>query len=78
VAAGGIIAALGRADLSPEARAALVLYESLGAQRATLLQSSSSALELLERGYADDVALCLAEDASQVACRLENAAFRAV
>jgi phosphosulfolactate phosphohydrolase-like enzyme len=54
-----------------------VALESLGAQRHHILEGCCSALELLERGCGDDVALCLTEDASDVACRLQQGAFRA-
>ena len=75
VAAGGIIAAFDLPNLSPEARAAASVYDGLGTQRSSVLRSCSSALELLERGFAEDVELCLAEDVSSVACRLEQGAF---
>lgn len=75
VAAGGVVSALGRADASPEARAAALAYEGLGAQRARVLAECGSAVELRERGFADDVALCLQEDASRIACRLEGDRF---
>ncbi|MGQ2999697.1 MAG: hypothetical protein ACT6R4_37295, partial [Variovorax sp.] len=59
----------------PEACAAALAYEGLGAQRARVLAACGSAVELRERGFVDDVALCLQEDASRIACRLEGDRF---
>ena len=73
--AGGIVAALDRADASAEARAAALAYEALGADRHAALGDCASARELVERGFAADVALCLDEDASGVAARLEGDCF---
>lgn len=75
VGAGGIVSALGRRDASPEARAAAMVYDGLGSQRHEALSVCSSAVELTERGFAQDVALCLEEDVSNVACRLEGDRF---
>ncbi len=73
--AGGIVAALGRADASAEARAAAAMYEALGAGRRAVLADGASARELAERGFAADVALCLDEDASDVSARLVEDCF---
>lgn len=75
VGAGGIVAALGRPDLSAEARAAALLHESLGATRRATLADCASARELVERGFGADVDLCLDEDASDVAARLADDRF---
>ncbi len=75
VGAGGIVAALARADASPEARAAALAYEALGDDRRAALGDCASARELVERGFAADVALCLDEDASDVAARLVQDCF---
>ncbi|MEO5687635.1 MAG: 2-phosphosulfolactate phosphatase [Burkholderiaceae bacterium] len=75
LAAGGIASALDRRDASPEARAAALAYDGLGTQRRSALEACSSALELTERGFAVDVALCLEEDVSRVACRLDGDRF---
>jgi 2-phosphosulfolactate phosphatase len=75
VGAGGIVSALGRADASPEARAAASLYESLGDARHATLADCASARELVERGFGRDLELCLAEDASDVAARLDQDRF---
>lgn len=75
--AGGIVAALGRADASAEARAAALAYESLGEARRSTLADCASARELVERGFGADVDLCLDEDASDVAARLVDDRFDA-
>ena len=75
VGAGGIVAALGRADTSAEARAAALLYESLGEARRATLADCASARELVERGFGRDIDLCLDEDASDAAARLVDDRF---
>ncbi|MDO6407204.1 2-phosphosulfolactate phosphatase [Pantoea phytobeneficialis] len=70
VAAGGIIAALGERCRSPEAEMSLAAYQSARQHDFAALRQCSSALELIERGFATDVDLCLAQDKSQVACQL--------
>ncbi len=75
LAAGGLVSALGRADASPEARAAALAYDGLGTARGQALAACGSALELIERGFAGDVALCLEENVSRTACRLEGDRF---
>ncbi len=78
IAAGGIVSALGRMDMSPEARAAAMAYEGMGESRLETLKACSSANELTERGFGGDVALCLEADASPVACHLQAGHFTAV
>jgi 2-phosphosulfolactate phosphatase len=78
VAAGGVVAALAREDLSPEARAAALAFVALGERRRTALGACSSAVELTERGFDSDVQLCLEEDVSDVASRLVDGFFQAV
>jgi 2-phosphosulfolactate phosphatase len=75
LAAGGVVSALERADSSPEARAAAMAWEQFGAQRRDALMQCGSAIELIDRGFAGDVDLCLEEDVSAVACRLEGDHF---
>ncbi len=77
LAAGGIVSALVRDDAAPEARAAALAYEGLAEQRMSAMAVCSSAVELAERGFEQDVKLCLEEDASPVACRLEGDRFTA-
>ncbi len=72
IGAGAIVAALGRDDLSPEARAAVAAHEAMGTG---VLATCGSALELVERGFAPDVAACLDEDASPRACILRGAGY---
>ena len=75
VGAGGIVAALRRPGASPEARAAALTYEALGVQRGATLADCASARELVKRGFAADVALCLDEDVSDGCARLEGDCF---
>ncbi|MDI9334814.1 MAG: 2-phosphosulfolactate phosphatase [Cytophagales bacterium] len=75
LAAGGFVSALARSDVSPEARTASFAYDALGANRSKAFSACGSAVELTERGFAGDVALCLEENISHVACRLEGDRF---
>ncbi|WP_312688748.1 2-phosphosulfolactate phosphatase [Kosakonia sp.] len=75
LAAGAIIAALGRESMSPEARAAMAAFNAC---RQEDLYHCSSANELVARGFADDVALCLATDVSPYACRLSDGCYQPV
>lgn len=78
LAAGGLVQALNRQDLSPEARLAVQAYAALSpAERREALAACGSAQELVERGFAADLALCWEEDASDLACRLDGDCFRA-
>jgi phosphosulfolactate phosphohydrolase-like enzyme len=74
-AAGGIVSKLGRRDTSPEAHVAASAFEQLASQREAVLRSCAPAMELTERGFAGDVALCLEEDVRSVACRLVGGRF---
>lgn len=69
-AAGGIIAALGRDNMSPEAHAAVAAYQYHKKHNLELLHQCSSATELRQRGFEEDIALCLEVDPSQRECRL--------
>ena len=75
LAAGGLVSALGRVRASPEARAAALVYEGFVPHRSQALAACGSALELTERGFAADVALCLEENVCRVACRLAGDCF---
>lgn len=75
VAAGGIIAALGERQRSPEAEMALAAYQSAREQDFASLFQCASALELVERGFAADVDLCLSVDITQHASRLVDNFF---
>lgn len=70
VAAGGLIAALGRRTLSPEAETAVAAWHYHQAADFASLHRCSSASELIQRGFVDDVALCLALDTGTQACYL--------
>ncbi|NMP29284.1 hypothetical protein GW590_20760 [Rahnella sp. SAP-1] len=71
-AAGGIAAGLRGKQLSPEAQAAAVLYQHSDLSR---LKDCGSARELIGRGFARDVDLCLQQNVSSLACILKNDAF---
>jgi len=75
VAAGGIIAGIGRENYSPEAQAAVAVWQHYQKQNLAPLRECSSALELIQRGYDQDVDLCLERDKSEKACRLWGDAF---
>ncbi len=75
IAAGGLVTLLDRPDASPEARAAAFAWQGLGTGRRDALMRCGSAVELIERGFAGDVELCLDENVSRVACRLEDDHF---
>lgn len=72
--AGGIISHLSERNLSPEAQAAAATFRALSTDS---LRQCGSALELIERGFAADVDLCLATDVDGRACRLQNDHFSA-
>ena len=71
-AAGGLIARLHNRKLSAEAHAARGVYQNLTLAE---LADCGSACELRRRGFAADVALCLQEDVSDFACRLQGEYF---
>jgi 2-phosphosulfolactate phosphatase len=72
--AGAILAALpGRP--SPEARAAIAAFEDARGQLADALGQCPSGRELIERGFASDVALAAQLDASATAPRLRDGAY---
>lgn len=75
LAAGGLVSALKRSSVSPEARMAALAYDALGSTRGGAFATCGSAIELTERGFAGDVALCLEENVSHIACRLEGDCF---
>lgn len=77
VAAGGIIAALARSP-SPEAAAALASWDQSRAQHFKPLFACSSAQELIARGFAADVDLCLEVNGSVHANQLRGNAYQAV
>ncbi len=70
--AGGIISRLSERNLSPEAQAAVATFRALSTD---VLRQCGSALELIERGFAADVDLCLTTDVDDKACRLHNDHF---
>ncbi|MGO4744914.1 2-phosphosulfolactate phosphatase [Serratia quinivorans] len=72
LAAGGIIAHLLERNLSSEAQTAAAIFQTLPL---AVLRQCSSAHELIERGFAADVELCLAMNADDKACRLQDDHF---
>lgn len=78
VAAGGIISAMGRENRSPEAQAAVATWQYYQNENFELLQSCSSALELTQRGFNEDVEPCLEIDKSQKECRLWGDAYMTI
>lgn len=78
IGAGAILAALaGSASLSPEARAAVAAFESARPALASLLADCASGRELIDRGFAGDVELAAAHDATGVVPILRDGAFAA-
>ena len=75
LAAGAIIAALGKRKLSPEAQAAKAAFQG---GDFSALRHCASASELHARGFSADVELCLALDASHRACALIDNAYRSL
>jgi len=69
VAAGGIIAAIGRDRCSPEAEGAVSAWHQ---QNRFSLRECASALELQQRGFQEDVELCLELDSATRVCRLHG------
>lgn len=70
VAAGGIIEALGRKSVSPEALTAVAAYRYHQEHHLSLLHDCASAAELRERGFKEDVPLSLDVDAGKLECRM--------
>ncbi|WP_370545781.1 2-phosphosulfolactate phosphatase [Edwardsiella tarda] len=70
VAAGGIIAAMGRRNCSPEALAAVAAWQFYQQQRLIPLYACASARELQARGFRNDVKLCLESDVARLSCQL--------
>lgn len=68
-AAGGIIAAIGRDRCSPEAEGAVAAWQQLNLLS---LRECASALELQQRGFQEDVDLCLELDSAMRACQLQG------
>ncbi|WP_029569091.1 2-phosphosulfolactate phosphatase [Pantoea ananatis] len=75
VVAGGIIAALERNSLSPEAQTAVAAWHAHQLQDFTALFHCSSATELIQRGFPEDVTLCLTKDAARRPCFLSGEYF---
>ncbi|WP_442797046.1 2-phosphosulfolactate phosphatase [Pantoea vagans] len=68
-AAGGIIAAIGHDRCSPEAAGAVAAWQQLNLLS---LRECASALELQQRGFQEDVDLCLDLDSATRVCQLQG------
>lgn len=77
VAAGGIISYLAEKTWSPEARVAASAYRQNSPYGLSTLGECASALELAEKGFAEDVELCLNLNVSELACCLNQDAYTA-
>lgn len=75
VVAGGIIAALAQRTLSPEAQTAVAAWHAHQSQNFAALFHCASAVELIQRGFPDDVTLCLTKDAARQPCFLTGEYF---
>jgi 2-phosphosulfolactate phosphatase len=73
----GAIAAGLPGSRSPEAEAAVAVFESMASRLAGVLPSCVSGRELVERGFSRDVELAAALDVDDVAPELVEGAFRA-
>lgn len=73
IGAGAILSGLGRARLSPEAEAAVAVYDRLGASG---VAGCASASELALAGYADDVRWAADQDVSTTVPVLHQGAFQ--
>lgn len=77
--AGAVLSALlgivPAADLSPEARAAVALFDALRPDLASVLRTCVSGQELIDRGYADDVEVAAELDGSVVVPLLVDGRF---
>ncbi len=76
IGAGAILACLDGAR-SPEAAAAIAVFESVRAHLPETLESSVSGRELIGRGFEDDVGLASELDSDNVAPRLRDRAYAA-
>lgn len=75
VGAGAVIAAMGSASLSPEARAAVAAFEAARGDLLGMLEASSSGRELMDRGFGQDVATAAEFDATDLVPVLREGAF---
>jgi 2-phosphosulfolactate phosphatase len=73
--AGAVLSALGLHDASPEARQAASAYDSVRDDVATALPDCASGRELVAAGFAGDVEIAAAVDASRVVPVLRGEAF---
>ncbi|MET9275297.1 2-phosphosulfolactate phosphatase [Kribbella sp. NPDC003557] len=75
--AGGFLSALGRDDLSPEARAAVAAYEAVAGELPKCLHECAGGRELTQYGFPEDVAIAAEVDGSRsVPVLLDGRLFR--
>jgi 2-phosphosulfolactate phosphatase len=75
VGAGAILAALSPRLSSPEATAAMAAFQTAAGDLPSFLNACASGKELIERGFAADVALAAQHDISQSVPRLKDEAL---
>ena len=75
IGAGAVLACLDGAP-SPEAAAAIAVYESASSRLHEALRSTTSGKQLIGWGFADDVVVAAAPNSDEVAPRLQDGAFR--
>jgi 2-phosphosulfolactate phosphatase len=73
--AGAVLAALGPADASPEARAAAATYDAVRGELGGALTASASGRELVAAGFSRDVEIASAVEVSRVVPVLRDEAF---
>lgn len=73
--AGAILDALAPANPSPEARAAIAVFRDARAELTARLFACASGLELVARGFPDDVRMAAALDASSAVPELRDGGF---
>jgi 2-phosphosulfolactate phosphatase len=76
VGAGAVIAAMGSAAVSPEARAAVAAFDAAVADLPTALLASVSGRELADTGFAADVRLAARLDATSIVPVLHEGRFQ--
>jgi 2-phosphosulfolactate phosphatase len=72
------LAAAGRRNLSPEAESAAAAFDAAEPRLGAILRGCSSGRELVDRGFAADVALAAELDSSPVVALLQDGAFQGV
>ena len=71
------LAAAGRRNFAPEAESAAAAFDAAEPRLAAVLRGCTSGRELVDRGFAEDVAIAAELDGSSVVALLQDGAFRA-